>query len=62
MSMLLEGFNMLIREEFLNEYLDWLNNYLSIDKFAEHRGLTVEEAETYLKLCKSCFDNKHPEA
>ena len=53
---------MLNREDFLNEYLDWLNNYLSIDKFAEHRGLTVPEAETYLKLCKSCFDNLHPEA
>jgi len=53
---------MLNRENFFHEYLDYYNNYLSVDKFAEHRGLTVDEAEIYLKLCKSCFDNKHPEA
>jgi hypothetical protein len=53
---------MLTREKLLNEYLDYRNNYLSVEVFAEHRGLTVAEAEMLLALSKSCFTNLHLEA
>jgi hypothetical protein len=53
---------MLTREKLKAEYLDYLNNYLSIDKFAEHRGLTYDEAEWLINVGRSCFTNKHPEA
>ena len=52
---------MIIREKLINDYLDYVNNYLTIDKFAEHRGLYVHEAQLMIKLGKSCFELKHPE-
>ena len=53
---------MLTREKLLNDYLDYVNNYLTIEKFAEHRGLYVHEAELLIKLAESCFTLNHPEA
>ncbi len=53
---------MLSREQLTAEYLDYLNNYISVDKFAEHRGLTMQEGEWLLNVARSCFTNKHPEA
>lgn len=53
---------MITREKLLNEYLDYRYNYLSVEVFAEHRGLTVTEAEILLALSKSCFTNNHPES
>lgn len=53
---------MITRENLLNEYLDFVNNYLTIEKFAEHRGLFIDEAELLIKLAQSCFDNLHPES
>ena len=32
-------------------YLDWRNNYLTVEKFAEHKGLTVDEAHSLIQLC-----------
>jgi hypothetical protein len=62
MFYLLEVYKMITREKLLNEYLDWRNNYFSVEVFAEHRGLTVPEAEMLLALSKSCFTNLNPEA
>lgn len=62
MSTLLEGFKMITREQLYTEYLDYVNNYLSIELFAEHRGLTVAEAKMLISLAQSCRNNKHPEA
>jgi hypothetical protein len=53
---------MISREQLKAEYLDYLNNYLSIDKFAEHRGLTHYEAEWLINAGRFCFMFKHPEA
>jgi hypothetical protein len=53
---------MVQREKLFSEYLDWVNNYLTIEKFAEHRGLSVIEASLLITLAKSCFENNHPEA
>lgn len=62
MSYLLEGFKMLTREKLTADYLDFVNNYLTVETFAEHRGLTPEEAKMLLAVSQSCFNNKHPEA
>lgn len=50
------------RESLSKIYLDWVNNYLTIEKFAEHKGLYVEEAKTLLSVAKQCFEKIHPEA
>ena len=54
--------NMVTREQLSNDYLDWVNNYLTIEVFAEHRGLTKSEAKMLIDLAQSCFENNHPEA
>lgn len=43
-------------------YLDWRNNYLTVAKFAEHNGLTEDEAETLIDLARLVFSHNHPEA
>ena len=53
---------MINREQLSADYLDWRNNYLTIEVFAEHRGLSVPEAELLIKLGNWCFSNLHPEA
>ena len=42
-------------------YRDWMNNYLSIEKFAEHNGLYVEEARDLLRIARHCMEYPHPE-
>ena len=34
-------------------YLDWVNNYLTVDKIAEHNEITVEDAELFIELGRS---------
>lgn len=31
-------------------YLDWFNNYLTIEKIAEHHGLDVDDAKTLISM------------
>jgi endo-alpha-1,4-polygalactosaminidase (GH114 family) len=50
------------RESFNKVYLDWVNNYLTIEKFAEHYGLHINEAENLINLSKTIFENNHPES
>jgi len=51
---------MYIREFLKNEYLDFVNNYLSPEKFGEHRGLTEDQAHQLIKLGRSVFEIKTP--
>lgn len=30
-------------------YLDWVNNFLTVEAFAEHYGITIESAEKIIK-------------
>ena len=57
-----KGLIMITRDQLFKDYTDWINNYLSIEVFAEHRGLTQAEAKMLIDLSKSCFENNHPEA
>jgi hypothetical protein len=50
------------RETLTALYLEWVNDYASLDTFAEHHGLTPDEAGLLLVVAKSCFENPHPEA
>jgi len=52
---------MITREQLFSEYTDWVNNYLTVEKFAEHRGLRVQEAFLLLTLAEICFRDNHPE-
>lgn len=52
----------MIREQLIAIYLDWRNNYLTVAKFAEHNGLTEDEAETLIDLARLVFSHDSPEA
>lgn len=43
-------------------YLDWVNNFLTIERFAEYYGLHVNEAEMLITLAQTVFENNHPDA
>lgn len=53
---------MINRETLSKLYLLWVNDYLTIEKFAEHHGLTLTEAALLISVAKSCFENLHPES
>jgi hypothetical protein len=53
---------MVTREQLLDDYMDYINNYLTIEKYAEHRGLTVLESKALILLAESCLRHNHPEA
>ena len=50
-----------MRNSLISAYLDYVNNYLTVGTFAEHYGLTEDEAESLIELGKSCNSHPHPE-
>ena len=56
------GGNMQNARDYLAQlYLDMVNNYLSLEKFAEHNGITEEQAADLYQLAKSVFNTEHPD-
>jgi hypothetical protein len=50
------------REQLAEIYIEWVNDYCTIEKYAENNGLTLLEAQTLLAIARSCHYNPHPEA
>ena len=44
-----------MRDKLINIYLDWRNNYLTIELFAEHNLLTVNQATKLIDLAGSIY-------
>ena len=53
---------MISRGRLTDDYLDFVNNYLSVSLFAEHRGLTEGQARLLLDIAKMVFNSPHPDA
>lgn len=51
-----------MREKLAEWYLDYVNNFISLDKFAEHHGISRDQAEQVVKLGKEIHETPHPEA
>jgi hypothetical protein len=51
-----------MRDTLINTYLDYVNNYLSVSKYAEHNGLTTDQALELLSIARKVFQSEHPEA
>lgn len=49
------------RESLIEIYLDWFNNYLSAETYAEHNGLEVEDASVLIRLARSVYNSQHPD-
>lgn len=43
-------------------YLDFWNNYLTVERYAECNGLHNDEAEALISLARKVFNTNHPEA
>lgn len=43
-------------------YLDWLNNYASIDTYAEHNQLTYKQAFDLITVAKDVYNTVAPDA
>lgn len=54
--------NKQMREVLIETYLDYRNNYLTVELFAEHNGLHQEQAQILIALSRSIHDSKHPES
>ena len=37
-------------------YLDWFNNFLTIERFAEYYNMTVEQAEKVIEVGRKMFE------
>ena len=44
-------------EFIINMHLDWVNNFLSLEKFAEHYGLTELDANYIIELGRNLNNN-----
>lgn len=51
-----------MREILINTYLDWINNYITIELYAEHNGLTKEQAGILIGVAREVFYSDHPES
>lgn len=50
------------REYLIKLYLSWKNDYLSIQTFADHNALTIDQANDLIAIAKSIFNSEHPES
>ena len=51
-----------MRNILIETYLDYVNNYLTIEKWAEHNGLSYDHGKSLLRLAEHVFNSDHPEA
>lgn len=49
-----------MRDLMINWYLDYVNNWLTVEAFAEYYGLTAEQAKTVIELGKTLHETPHP--
>ena len=47
-----------LRDTLADLYLDWVNNFLTIERFSEYYGLDEEDSKELLKLAKKCHEQR----
>jgi hypothetical protein len=47
-----------LRDYLADLYLDWVNNFLSIERFAEYYGLDDDDAKALLEIAKKSHDQR----
>ena len=50
------------REQLKAIYLEWRNDFLSVEAFAEYHGITDAQAADLITLARDIFNTDHPEA
>lgn len=49
------------RDTLIALYLEWRNDFLTVERFAEHHGLTVQDAQALIALARTVTEQPHPE-
>ncbi len=44
------NYRALMGVQLIDFYMDWFNNYLTVEKIAEHHGIGVDDAEALIKM------------
>lgn len=50
------------RDQLVSVYLDWFNNFVSIETYASYYGLTIDEATRLIEVARMVSNTPHPEA
>ena len=40
-------------------YVEWMNNYLTVELFAEHHEMTVKDAQALINLGRAALEHYH---
>lgn len=55
-----------MRQKLIDFYLDYVNNYISVDLIAEHNAITVTDANRLINIGRKYHEQnvagKHPDA
>lgn len=51
-----------MRQVLMDVYMDWVNNYLTIEVFSEHNGLRPSEGDRLIELAREVFESDHPDS
>ena len=51
-----------MRTLLINAYLDFLNDYLTVARYAECNGLHLQQANDFIDLARKVYYSEHPES
>ena len=51
-----------MRNILIEVYMDFINNYLTIDLWAEHNSLTLEQGRQVIAVARQVYNSEHPES
>ena len=50
------------RNQLINIWLDFHNDYLTLEKYADHHHITPDQARALIDLARAVYNSPHPEA
>ena len=50
------------RDQLRTIYLEWVNDFVTVARFAEYHGITDAQAADLITLARDIFNTDHPEA
>ncbi len=51
-----------MRDQLIEWYLDYVNNFISVEKFAEYYGISADQAWIVIQLGRTINETPHPES
>lgn len=51
-----------MRQKLIDAYLDYVNNYVSVETWAEHNGLSIAQGYELIRLARQVANDPHSDA